>query len=34
MMFWITIGLYLFNATLVMVIRQTTPPRAVPAAAE
>jgi len=34
MMFWITIGLYLFNATLVMVIRQTTSPRAVPAAAE
>jgi hypothetical protein len=33
-MFWITIGLYLFNATLVMVIRQTTSPRAVPAAAE
>ena len=33
-MFWITIGLYLFNASLVMVIRQTTAPRAVPAAAE
>jgi predicted MFS family arabinose efflux permease len=33
-MFWITIGLYLFNAALVMVIRQTTTPRAVPAAAE
>jgi MFS family permease len=33
-MFWITIGLYLFNAALVTVIRQTAAPRAVPAAAE
>ena len=33
-MFWIAIGLYLVNATLVTVIRQTTAPRAVPAAAE
>ena len=33
-MFWITIGLYLFNAALVTVIRQATAPRAVPAAAE
>jgi MFS family permease len=33
-MFWITIGLYVFNAGLVTVIRQTTAPRAMPAAAE
>jgi len=33
-MFWIAIGLYLLNATLVTVIRQTTAPHAVPAAAE
>lgn len=33
-MFWIAVGLYLFNATLVTVIRQTTGERAVPAAAE
>jgi hypothetical protein len=33
-MFWITIGLYLFNAMLVTVIRQATAPRAIPAAAE
>lgn len=33
-MFWITVGLYLVNAALVTVIRQTTAPRAVPAAAE
>jgi MFS transporter, FSR family, fosmidomycin resistance protein len=33
-MFWITIGLYLFNAALVTVIRQATAPRAMPAAAE
>jgi len=34
MMFWIAIGLYVFNAALVTVIRQTTTSRAVPAAAE
>jgi len=33
-MFWIAVGLYLVNATLVTVIRQTTTSRAVPAAAE
>ncbi|MGE5150575.1 MAG: MFS transporter [Rhodospirillaceae bacterium] len=33
-MFWITIGLYLFNAALVTVIRQAAAPRAMPAAAE
>lgn len=33
-MFWIAIGLYLLNATLVTVIRQTTASRSVPAAAE
>jgi predicted MFS family arabinose efflux permease len=33
-MFWIAIGLYLLNATLVTVIRQTATPRAIPAAAE
>jgi MFS family permease len=33
-MFWIAIGLYLFNAALVTLIRQTTVPRTVPAAAE
>ena len=33
-MFWIAIGLYLVNATLVTVIRQTSPARTVPAPAE
>lgn len=33
-MFWIAIGLYLANATLVTVIRQTSPARTVPAPAE
>ena len=33
-MFWIAIGLYLVNATLVTVIRQASGSRIVPAAAE
>lgn len=33
-MFWIAIGLYLANATLVTVLRQTSPARTVPAPAE
>jgi MFS family permease len=33
-MFWITVGLYVFNAALVSVIRLATAPRAMPAAAE
>jgi MFS family permease len=34
MMFWVAIGFYGVNAALVMLIRTTTPSRAVPAAAE
>jgi MFS transporter, FSR family, fosmidomycin resistance protein len=34
LMFWIAVGLYLVNAALVMMIRQTTVPTVVTAAAE